>query len=49
MNEHKQLIAWLNDAYSMERSLNKVLENHSKDADAFPEEQARARGGCNLA
>lgn len=37
MNEHKQLIAWLNDAYSMERSLTKVLENHAKDAEGFPD------------
>jgi ferritin-like metal-binding protein YciE len=37
MNEHKQLIAWLNDAYSMERSLTNVLENHAKDAQGFPE------------
>jgi len=37
MNERKQLIAWLNDAYSMEKSLTKVLENHTKDAVGFPE------------
>ncbi len=37
MNEHKQLIAWLNDAYSMERSLTQVLENHTHDAGGFAE------------
>lgn len=41
MNEHKQLIAWLNDAYAMERSLTNVLENHAKDAGAFAEIQQR--------
>lgn len=30
--QRKQFIAWLNDAYSMERSLAQVLENHAKDA-----------------
>jgi ferritin-like metal-binding protein YciE len=33
----KQLIAWLNDAYSMERSLAKVLENHAEDARGLPD------------
>jgi ferritin-like metal-binding protein YciE len=35
------LIAWLNDAYAMEESLVPVLENHAKDAKAFPAVQAR--------
>ncbi len=37
----KQLIAWLNDAYAMETSLAKVLQNHAKDANDFPEVRAR--------
>ncbi len=41
MNEHKQLIAWLNDAYSMERSLANTLENHASDAERFPEIRQR--------
>lgn len=39
--QHKQLIAWLNDAYAMERSLAKVLENHAKDAEDYPEIRER--------
>ena len=35
------LLAWLNDAYSMEQSLVPVLENHAQDAKAFPAAQAR--------
>lgn len=35
------LLAWLNDAYSMEQALIPVLENHAKDAKAFPAVQAR--------
>lgn len=38
---HKQLVAWLNDAYAMEHSLANVLENHAKDAKDHPEIQAR--------
>jgi ferritin-like metal-binding protein YciE len=41
MTNNKQLIAWLNDAYSMERSLANVLENHARDAADFPDAQAR--------
>jgi ferritin-like metal-binding protein YciE len=37
----KQLIAWLNDAYAMEHSLAKVLENHAKDAEDHPEVRAK--------
>src|ERR1044072_9150984 len=33
----KQLIAWLNDAYFMEQSLAKVLENHAADARDLPD------------
>ncbi|MFT3781667.1 MAG: DUF892 family protein [Nibricoccus sp.] len=36
MKNNKQLIAWLNDAYAMERSLAKVLENHANDAKDYP-------------
>lgn len=41
MTDNQQLIAWLNDAYSMERSLANVLKNHVKDAADFPEIQDR--------
>jgi ferritin-like metal-binding protein YciE len=43
MSESKtdQLITWLNSAYAMEETLVKVLENHAKDAEDFPEIQAR--------
>lgn len=33
----KQLISWLNDAYFMEQSLAKVLENHADDARDLPD------------
>lgn len=33
----KQLIAWLNDAYAMERSQAKVLQNHAEDAADLPD------------
>src|SRR4051812_10078806 len=36
-----QLVAWLNDAYSMERSLAKVLERHAQESQEFPEVQSR--------
>ena len=36
-----QLITWLNSAYAMEESLTKVLQNHAKDAEDFPEIQAK--------
>lgn len=40
--EHKKvLIAWLNDAYSMEKGLVPVLENHAKDAKNHPQVQSR--------
>lgn len=39
--QRKRFIAWLNDAYSMERSLAKVLENHAKDAKDHPEIRQR--------
>lgn len=41
MTPQDQLIAWLNDAHAMERSLAKVLERHAKDAREFPEMQSR--------
>lgn len=40
-NPQEQLIAWLNDAYSMEKGLAKNLANHAKDAEDFPEVKAR--------
>lgn len=38
---HKQLVAWLNDAYAMEHSLAQVLRSHAADATPHPELQAR--------
>src|SRR3954462_605312 len=35
------LIAWLRDAYAMEKALVPVLENHAKDAAAYPDLRAR--------
>ena len=35
------LIAWLRDAYAMEKALIPVLENHAKDAAGYPEVRAR--------
>ncbi len=35
------LIAWLNDAYSMENALIQVLENHAKDAKDHPQVQSK--------
>ena len=38
MKDQKEtLISWLNDAYSMEKGLVQVLENHAKDAKDHPE------------
>jgi len=31
------LVAWLRDAYAMEKAMVPVLENHAKDAERFPE------------
>ena len=36
MTANEQLIAWLNNAYSMEKALIPVLENHAKDAENYP-------------
>lgn len=41
MTGREQLIAWLNDAYAMERSLEGTLERHLKDAADEPEVHAR--------
>lgn len=35
------LVAWLNDAYSLEKSLVQVLEHHAKDFKDHPEAQNR--------
>ena len=38
MKDQKEtLLSWLNDAYSMEKGLVQVLENHAKDAKDHPE------------
>jgi ferritin-like metal-binding protein YciE len=42
-DRRETLISWLNDAYSMERGIVPVLENHVKDADRLPEVQNRLR------
>lgn len=36
-----QLIAWLNDAYAMEKAQHKILENHIKDAAEFEDIRSR--------
>jgi ferritin-like metal-binding protein YciE len=41
MDRTGPVIAWLNDAYAMERSITQVLENHAKDAKDHPPMQAR--------
>ena len=43
MTKSEELISWLNDAYSMELTNVKILEDHIKDADEFPEIQGRLR------
>jgi ferritin-like metal-binding protein YciE len=40
-NSSDLLIAWLRDAYAMEKSLVPVLENHAKDAAGHPEVRVR--------
>ena len=41
MDSREQFIAWLNDAYSMEKSQEETLERHAKDAENDPEVHAR--------
>ena len=43
MADRQLLVTWLNDAYAMEKALVPVLENHAKDASAYPEVEARDR------
>lgn len=33
MSHKELLVAWLNDAYAMEKGLVPILENHAKDAE----------------
>jgi ferritin-like metal-binding protein YciE len=40
-SEEEQLLAWLNDAYAMEKAQIPVLENHAKDARRHPEVRKR--------
>lgn len=40
MAQKDLVVAWLNDAYSMEQSISQVLENHAKDAKEMPQMQA---------
>jgi ferritin-like metal-binding protein YciE len=39
--EEEQLIAWLNDAYAMEKAQVPILENHANDARRHPEVRER--------
>lgn len=41
MKGKEHLVAWLNDAYSMELALIPILENHAQDAKAHPHLQQR--------
>ena len=41
MADQALVIAWLNDAYSMEQSITQVLQNHAKDAKDMPDAQAK--------
>jgi len=41
MNSREHMVAWLNDAYSMERALIPILENHAKDAKDHPDVHQR--------
>lgn len=41
MKGKEHLVAWLNDAYSMEQALVPILENHAQDAKAHPQLQQR--------
>ncbi|HEX6290636.1 MAG TPA: ferritin-like domain-containing protein [Herpetosiphonaceae bacterium] len=43
MQAREQLVNWLKDAYSMEKALVPVLENHAKDAKNHPQIEARIR------
>ena len=40
-SDREFLIGWLNDAYAMEQAQIPVLENHAKDARAYPHIQQR--------
>jgi ferritin-like metal-binding protein YciE len=37
MSEKDRYLSWLNDAYAMEKNVEQVLQNHSKQAQDFPE------------
>ena len=41
MDQKDLFVSWLNDAYSMEKSITQVLENHVKDAKDHPQLQAK--------
>ena len=43
MSDRQTLVSWLNDAYAMEIALIPILENHAKDASAFPAIEAKDR------
>lgn len=43
MTRREELLHWLNDAYSMELTNIKILEEHIRDAEQFPEIQGRLR------
>lgn len=41
VSDRDRLVAWLNDAYAMEKALTKVLERHVKDAEGNTEVHER--------
>lgn len=41
MSHHDTYLSWLNDAYAMEKELEKVLQSHADDAKDYPHMQAR--------
>ena len=41
MDRREMLVAWLNDAHSMEKALIPVLKNHANDAKDYPEVHKR--------
>lgn len=43
MSDRDDVISWLQDAYSMERGIEKILENHVKDAEGLPEMHPRLK------
>jgi ferritin-like metal-binding protein YciE len=40
-NAQDMVLSWLNDAYGMEKAIVQILENQVKDAENYPQAQAR--------